>query len=757
MPIHAPPCLWTPSPHGVPSPPSGPPGTGAVARMEGPRFQLDGLPTDVLAIVIGLLDEADALNIGMASRHCGAAAAPFREAALTRASFRWIVTVSGLEQAVSKTNALWKSLRPPLVGALMRQSRALHPALKPAARLALRKLTPPPSDDAVLRDKLDRIDRFERLDRSSDDGDDTAPGLSGGARRPRLPPFARIMALPLPARAGLLHRWLDVADGIALDSPRLSGWRAMLRSLPDPYRIDILTAVTATACDDDDGWADFLGFAWDNAMALMGNDASRPPSPACVRLLAALAHAIQTPSVHAEDVSPARTAMWDQLLAVAGRLAPTARISVLKELAAYLSLAAYARDEDRGLLARCGRLIDAAFHGLEPADTAALLCHIAADPYRDENECRSDRDPLVFSVMQRAAALPNDQFATVLATVLANTASYWEGQRFALIWDAVSVNAILLTEAGARARMLTALAAHIQWTVPPHEDDDGTAARRWSAIADKVEALSGQWRGEAVVALSASMCLAPPEPDPVARLLRIASHAPAIYSAELLARLIHHPNYCKNPEQWRDIMDRFDELPLDVRAITARKLALGLAYFSEDHTPRTHDGLPAPVTHDAPMSAWPRSAADARHKLSAIFAPLPQRDQARLLARFAAKLHRRPWHAPALEWLLDQTATLPPGGVHERLVVTRACAFAARQCPPEEFATVIGWLMSATSRLPGAYRGAALLYLSDLASRIGSPESLAGLDALFATVPPQDRGDWGAPRSGSRKRKEVPA
>ncbi|MBY4898439.1 F-box protein [Cupriavidus sp. AU9028] len=661
------------------------PAAAGMATLSGSAIALEAVPDEPLHRVLAFLDDNAVLAFRHTCRRWASASAPFAQALLVKASIRWIVTASDAEQAAARINACRKPLRTDPVQVLLRQMSTLHPDLEPQARRAIQPLLPTPCAKTLLRDRLDRLP--------------------------------------------------------------LSDCRQHIAPLPEPDRSRLLAAQAARARDDDDGWAGFLRAACDDAQAALAGEHGQSTA---ALLLPAIAQALHQPSTRDEDLAPARVQLWDRLLDLSQHLTVERRCPVLRQLAPWLSLAAYAGAEAAELEARCARLVEAAFLLPLPADTAAVLSAIVADPYRDEQDHRIERLPLVVRAMQAAARLPEALYAGVLSEVLSATPSYWDADCYALIWNGVAVAADRLTTDATRSPLLAALALHVPWTTPADGDDDADAEERWLAILHRVQDLAPCWRGLPLVALSCSMACAPPGLRPGERLLQLAIPVPGNERAELLDRLIHHPNYCRNRDLWRDMMILYAALSDGDKTIVARALIRALAYFVQRHgTPRDASATLPPSAHGPSWAQWPADRQDAHRKLSALLRQLPEMTRLRLLVQFADTLDEQKWFAPALQWLLEEARSLPPSGRHEALIVTRACAFAAQECPPEDADSALAMLAGEIASLPPARRGGALLYWSDLAARTNRRSAHdATYRCLLEPVPRADRG--GPPPAANR-------
>lgn len=675
--------------------PTDTPAAAALATLPGSAIALEAVPDEPLHRVLAFLDDNAVLAFRKASRRCASVAAPFTQALLVKERIRWIVTASDVDQVTAQIDACRKPLRTDLVQSLLRQMWTLHPDLECRARLAAQALLPTPSAETTLRDRLDRLS--------------------------------------------------------------LSDCRQHIEPLAEPARSLLLTSRAARARDDDDGWASFLCFACDHAQVALDTE---PGQSMAAALMTAIAQALRHPSTRNEDLGEARVQLWDRLLALSQRLPAQRRCPVLRELASWLSLAAYAGAGKTALETRCKALLTAAFLLPEPADCAAVLTGIVSDPYRDERDHRIQRLPLVGDAMRAAAALPEALYSGVLCTVLSATPSYWDADCYGVLWYAVAVAADRLTTDATRSPLLAALALHVPWITPVDGDDandDSDAQDGWSFILQRVQDLEPGWRGQPLVALASSVACAPPALRPAERLLlQLAVDVPGKDRAELLDRLIHHPNYSTDRGLWRDMMGIYAALPDGDQPTVARALIRALAYFADrDGALRDPSPALAPPAHGPSWAQWPDDRADAHRKLSALLRQLPDIARLRLLVQFANTLDEFKWFAPALQWLLAEARTLPPSGRHEAVIVTRACAFAARECPAEDAASALAMLAAEIALLPPARRGSALLYWSELAARTDRSSAVNGTyRALLEPVPHADRGEL-PPDPPSPKRRKV--
>jgi hypothetical protein len=681
---------------------------------------LDRLPRELLLRVVGYLSDTAAQALGATSRHCQAALrqdiiAPIR----LGESLRWITSMSAFSGAVASIRNVPAQRRSVLLRRMWEQTLALHPALRPFAHAALQTQgeQPPQWLHTASMQKCSA----------------------------NLPTLERILSWAPAIRARFLPAWIDAAKHEGVRLRTATEWRAIAEGLPPAGRLATLCALAAHPdCTNAEHWTTLLdallAAAWD--MTTADGDPSEDRS----HLLCAVATACSRGKVVFDNVQP-RIALWDAVFAMAGRLAPGAKASVMVALARMTGRDFFRLDCEP----RWRALISAACGELPVEDAANVLCALVTHVVDPEEE--DIDEPYLDAVLEAATSLPDYACARVQAAVL--KAYPKEDGDIPRVWDML-FSASQHMSAPALAILIPALAEAIRLM------DDDHAIEPWNALFDRALAvLPSPHVGNALMGLAGCE-------DRIldSGVYRKLINAAARLSDRERAGVLKAMLAGRTPPRplWRTIANTIASLPAAARAVSIPALAHKLFWFEEGHVAFRSDTALPPAASDMPCAERPYDLADALHKLSEVIRLLPLAPRAALLLGLVDTMEPVPGlNVARVRWLLREARHLPAIHRHEVLVVTRLARLAAERCRTQgDTRTLVPKFAQAVRSLPADRRASALLWLISWSAGMAFDTELSQwLAREYEDLPALDRPlefdaayalEWEAARASKRPR-----
>nr|WP_186449237.1 F-box protein [Cupriavidus gilardii] len=500
-------------------------------------IRLDRLPDEVLLHIANDLDATSILALGESCTSVYVALWRDHVRPLQlEGRLRWTTTITDLHAVLSNLGQCCRDGRQRLLELGWVQSRHLHPSLQARAQRVLRAMTPPPSDDERLHQRLDAF-----LAVRSVTDDTQMPAL--------LSLLEEIEHGDAASRGPLLVHWLAVAGGAGVMCRALDAWRATMSRLPHADAIALLVALldASHGLEDPVRWNGTMQLAIDNAQT--GADAQRWDQPWRADLLCAAARALAGPEIMAARTAGGMAgmpvALWQQLWGLLPRLAEPARVRLSVALAGSLATIdkLHLANPPRwsALIAHAGTL-----HGASA--TADVLEAIAG--HIEDHGVKQQR-PLVHALVAAAWPLPEPDRARVLVQVLFHTPER-EVALLSSLWDRL-YDISATAGSAVQSMILWALGRLVDATARGNGTRDERATR-WLAVLERSKGLPEQeHRLHAMLGLISMNPLssAGAAVDPDICLLQAGAGLADSDRANLLAILLAMGGRCATPASWR--------------------------------------------------------------------------------------------------------------------------------------------------------------------------------------------------------------